>query len=81
MHPSCGYCPSKPVGNICLSVTSAGSPGGRGLPLHLLAVPHFDGAVVGRSGEDGVLVGDADAVNGGFVLMKVGDQQAFGMPT
>lgn len=32
------------------------SPRGRGLPLHLLTVPHLYRAVVGRSGEDGVLV-------------------------
>lgn len=68
-------------GLVCLSIKPAGSPGSRGFPLHLLAVPHFDGAVVGRRGEDGVLVGDTDAVDGGFVLMKVGDQQAFGVPT
>ena len=57
-----------------------GSPGGRRLSLHLLAVPHFDGAVIGRRGEDGVLVGDPDAVHGGFMFMEVSDQQAFGVP-
>lgn len=31
-------------------------PGGRGLSLHLLTVPDFDGAVVGRRGEDRVFV-------------------------
>lgn len=56
------------------------SPGGRGLALHLLAVPHFDGPVVGRRGEDGVLVGDSDAVHGSFVFVQVGDQQAFRVP-
>lgn len=56
------------------------SPGGRGLSLHLLAVPHFDSTVVGSRGEDGVLVGDSDAVHGSFVFVQVGDQQAFRVP-
>lgn len=56
------------------------SPGGRGLSLHLLTVPHFNRAVVGRRCKDGVFVRDPDAVHGGFVFMKVGDQQTFGVP-
>ena len=56
-------------------------PGGCGLSLHLLTVPDFDGAVVGRRGEDGVFVRDSDAVHGSFVFVEVGDQQPFGVPT
>lgn len=57
-----------------------GSPGGRRLSFHLLTVPHFDGAVIGRRSEDGVLVGDPDAVHGSFVFMEVSDQQPFRVP-
>lgn len=55
-------------------------PGGGGLALHLLTVPHFDGAVVGRRGKDGVLVRHSNAVDGRFVLVEVGHQKPLWVP-
>lgn len=56
------------------------SPGGGGLALHLLAVPHLHGAVVGGRSKDGVFVRHTDAVDGGFVLMEVSDQETLRVP-
>lgn len=64
-----------------LAVDISVSPGGRRFSLHLLTVPHFNGAVVGRCGEDGVLIRDSDSVHGSFVFVEVSDQQPFGVPT
>lgn len=57
------------------------TPGGGGLALHLLAVPDLHGSVIGAGGENGVLVRDADAVDGRLVLVQVCHQQPFGVPT
>lgn len=72
-----------PVGRSRLLPPAArcdNSPGGGGLSLHFLTVPHFHGTVIGGRGEDGVFIRHADPVDTSFVLMEVSDQQAFRMP-
>lgn len=65
---------------LCLGLLCGVLPGGGGLALHLLTVPDLDGTVVGGGGEDGVLIGDADPVDGGPVLVEVGHEETLRVP-